>query len=110
MKDYLCIGPVPSQETYAQVGTEDYQNKAKKECLAFARQLQRAFSNPPAGCSVAVKPFSHDFGTYYEVVIFFDDRNEESVKYAYNMENNTPENWDAAAVEELTGIKSKVTT
>ena len=73
-------------------------------------QLERAFPNPPAGCHLAIKSCDHEFGTYKEVICYYDDESDESTKYAYNMENNTPENWDAAAVEEMTGIKSKVGT
>jgi hypothetical protein len=110
MKDYLCIGPSPSSETCAQVGEENYQEQAKKQCRAFLHQLERLFPKPPDGCYLSVKSFPHDFGTYYEVVCYFETDNEDSTKYAYNMENNSPENWDAAAVEEMTGIKSKVGT
>ena len=108
MKDYLSISPSPVSESCAQVGTPDYAEQSQKECQAFKHQLERAFPNPPDGCYFAVKSFPHDFGMYREVVCYFDDESEESVKYAFNIENNTPENWDAAAVEEMTGIKAKV--
>jgi hypothetical protein len=107
MKDYLSIGASPHAEDCAQVGQENYRKQAMKELRAFKNQLERLFPNPPTGCYLTIKSFPHDFGTYYEVVCYFDDDIEESRHYAYNMENNTPENWDAAAVEEMTGIKSK---
>lgn len=107
MKDYLCIGSSPSAEICAQVGADNYHEQSQKELRAFKSQLERLFPNPPGGCCVAIKSCPHDFGTYYEVVCYFDDDIEESRHYAYNMENNTPENWDAAAVQEMTGIKSK---
>jgi hypothetical protein len=110
VKDYLSIGSSPSDETCAQVGADNYPEQSRKECRAFLHQLERAFPNPPDGCYLAVKSFEHDFGTYREVVCYFDDESEESRHYAFNMENNTPENWDAAAIEEMTGIKSKVVT
>jgi len=110
MKDYLNIGSSPSAETCAQVGADNYHEQARKELRAFKHQLERAFPNPLDSCYLAVKSFDHDFGAYQEVVCYFDDESEESQNYAFNMENNTPENWDAAAVEEMTGIKSKVVT
>jgi len=110
MKDFISISPSPTSEECAQVGTPNYPEQSRKECTAFLHQLERAFPNPPDGCYLSIKSFDHDFGTYREVVCYFDDENDESRQYAFNMENNTPENWDSAAVEEMTGIKSKVIT
>ena len=104
MRDYLSIGSSPCNEDCAQVGTPDFPERSRKECWAFIHQLERVFTNFPEGCYLGVKSFDHDFGTYREVVCYFDDQDEVAAAYAYNIENNTPATWDEAAREEL-GIK-----
>jgi hypothetical protein len=101
MRDYLSIGSVPAGEDCVQVGTKDYCERAKKECRAFAGQLLRRFGEPPTGVSFAVKGFPHDFGTYYEVVVYFDDKIKAAIEYAFRVENNMPEYWDETAKKEL---------
>lgn len=101
MKDYITIGSSPCDETCQQVGSPDYAINGPKECKIFARQLDRQFPNKPEGCIIKVKSFPHDFGTYHEVVVIFDTENEDETKYAFNIENNTPEVWDDIAKQEL---------
>ena len=102
MREHLEIGSSPNAEECQQVGSDDYNQLGFDECEIYARQLQRQFPNMPAGCFFKVKANSHDFGTYYEVAIFFDDDDEDAVNYAYNIENNPPEFWDPEALDELT--------
>jgi hypothetical protein len=103
MRDYICIGPSPVEEECAQVGSKeyDYTSKARKECVAFKGQLIREFGVPPDGASLAIKSFPHDFGSYMEVVCYFDDNNEDAVNYCFNIENNTPGHWDDQAKKEI---------
>lgn len=61
------IGPVPWGENCAQVGTDGFQQKARKECRAFMNQIERHYPIPEGG-RLRIKSFSHDFGVYYEVV------------------------------------------
>lgn len=101
MRDYLNIGSSPHGEDCAQVGSDDYNPRMRAETTAFVHQLQRMFGAPPYGAAFRVKGFPHDFGSYYEVVVAFDDAVEDSVKFAYQVENNTPESWDDEARKEL---------
>lgn len=101
MRDYLTIGPTPSDEDCAQVGTEDYMERSQKETTAFIHQLLREFGEPPANARLTSKCFPHDFGAYTEVVCYYDDCDEESINYAFNIENNTPAKWDNEALKEL---------
>lgn len=48
-----------------------------------------------------VKGFSHDFGTYYEVVVDYDDEVEKTVDYAFLLEGEMPLNWDKIALQEI---------
>jgi hypothetical protein len=101
VRDYITLGSSPGNENCTQLGSDNYDIQSRKECLAFKHQLERLFSEPPEGCYFSVKSFSHDFGTYKEVVCYFDDSIEESCSFAYNAENNTPGSWDKLAKEEL---------
>ena len=104
MRDYLVIGSTPAEEDCAQVGSPDYKTRMIKEINAFINQLLRQFGPEPKGAEIRVKGFPHDFGTYHEVVVFFDDNNEEAVNYAYKIENEAATRWDEEALIEL-GLK-----
>ena len=99
--DYLSLGPVPSSEDCAQLGAEDYGPSSVRECTEFIGQLIRQHGEPPMGARLTRKAFPHDFGTYHEVCVIFDEASEDAVAYAYRLEAETPETWDAAAVREL---------
>jgi len=105
MRDYISIGSTPSDEECAQVGTLDYPEKSKAECRAFKNQLERAFPNIPDGTYFTVKSFPHDFGTYREVVVSYDEDDEESREFAYKVEGESPTNWDDEAKKELGRVK-----
>jgi len=101
MKDELTIGSSPLNETCAQIRQNGYYEQAQKECRAFLNQLIRIHGNPPANARLAVKGFNHEFGTYYEVVVIYDDEVEEAEEYAFLLEGNIPEEWDDEALEEM---------
>ena len=100
MRDYLDIGCTPADEPCEQVGPNCNYPKMRLECRVFIGQLRRIFGPEPEGADLRVKGFSHDFGTYYEVVCYFDCDNKAAVEYAYRCEN-IPASWDQEAKEEL---------
>lgn len=79
---FYTLGPVPYDEACAQVGQPDYRERALEECRRYKAQLERLF--PEA--RFEIKGFPHDFGTYYEVVVYGDQN-------AY-IEDEAPANWD----------------
>ena len=118
MRDYINIGSAPVEEQCAQVGRDNYRAMARLECRAFKEQLERKFPDGEFG----IKSFPHDFGTYFEVVAYFEDevdRDAEALraledtfmlcqKYpcvnklrareaAFEAEANTPMYWDKEA-------------
>lgn len=107
MTDYLDIGPTPSAETCQQVGARDYDPEiARLECRAFVSLLARVaeeecarrgyrFGDTP--CSLRIRGHAHDFGTYLEVAVKYDDDHEEAADLAYWIEANAPETWDPEA-------------
>lgn len=102
MQDYLSFGSTPADEECAQVGKPDYHARMRKEARAYINQLLRQ-SPPPEGSSgrITNKSFPHDFGSYHEVCAVFDDNDKVAVKWAYDLDNNLPKNWDDEALNEL---------
>ena len=88
MMDYLNIGSTPNEEDCAQVGSENYDERARKECRAYMAQIRKHYPEPENGY-LKVKGFPHDFGTYYEVVAYYDESDAEAVKWALDIEGDT---------------------
>jgi len=101
MRDYINIGSAPANESCAQVGDINYPEQSRKECQALISQLRRELGEEPEGAQLSVKSFQHDFGSYHEVVCYYDDQNEETVNYAFKCESELPYSWDEKAKEEL---------
>lgn len=102
MREQLSLGPTPSGESCQQMGSPEYDStKARAECRAFINQLGRVFGPPPEGASFRIKSNPHDFGSYLDVNVEYDENVAPSIDYAYKVEANTPEEWDAAARVEL---------
>jgi hypothetical protein len=104
-RDYLNIGSVPADEDCQQTGMPSYNaTMARAECRAFLNQLIRQFGREPGSARLAIKSFPHDFGTYSEVVCYFDDSDSEGMDYAFKLEGEMPEKWDSEAMAELKAV------
>ena len=101
MWDFLYVGSSPPEETCAQVGSDDYHDRARRECRAYVNLLRRALGPEPEGASLSIKSCPHDFGTYLEVVCYFDPEKPESADYALRCESDGPPRWDEEALREL---------
>lgn len=97
--NYVNIGSTPSEEACAQVGSKDYMKLSHLECSLYREQLQDQF---PDG-DFRVKSFSHDFGSYLEVVAYYDDDDEESPQTvaAFDAESGACPTWTAASRKKL---------
>lgn len=102
MRDYFELGPTPADEQCEQVGPNFNAQKARKESLCYIKQLRREFGEEPEGARLTIKSFPHDFGSYSEVVCYFEDQIKESVEYAFKCENGMTE-WDEISRKELFG-------
>ena len=103
MKDYLTLESSPTSEPCVQVSsTEDYYSAMCDECCRYAHMLRLRF---PQG-NFGVKTFYHDFGTYREVVIWFDDEKEWDLEYVNFVESNLPEKWTDIKVLLIENLKS----
>lgn len=94
MRDYLSLGSTPVEENCAQVGSPDYYEKVREEGKRYIELLKKKFGEPPAGAFFKLKGFPHDFGTYHEVCIIFDDEDEAQADFAFHVENNLPSTWE----------------
>ena len=97
MRNFETIGCTPHDEPCAQVGSEGYAQRARVECQQFMKQITKHYPEPDNGW-LKIKSFGHDFGTYYEVVACFDDEDEESTNWAFDIEGDSKgvlATWDA---------------
>lgn len=70
--DYLVLG----SNGFAQVGDPDYSSKNKIELRILIDFFQENYPIPEPFVSMAyysIKAFPHDFGTYHEIVLIYDD-------------------------------------
>lgn len=95
MKEFLVIGSAPAEEDCVHVTAEGgYQAKMRKECQRFLDGIRLKLGAEPEGARLAVKSFPHDFGSYYEVVCWYDTDKEASAEYAYKCDSECPNTWE----------------
>ena len=98
MREYIELASTPYEEECAQVGRPDYRERAVAECNRLRDQLRRQFGEEPDGARLAIKGNLHDFGTYYELVCYYELGLEESIAYAMKCDNEFPAYWDDVAL------------
>lgn len=102
MRDVFELGTtVPHDEPCSQVGDPDFYNLSRMEATALINQLRRIHGDEPARTKLKIIQCPHDFGTYVDVAIEYDDDHEESEAYMLKIEGGTPFNWDEEAKKEL---------
>jgi len=99
--DHIELGTTPYAESCEQMGPNYDPKRARIEAKAFINQLIRVHGQPPNGAFFRITSNPHDFGSYLAVVIQFNDADEKATDYAFKLENQGPENWDAEAKSEL---------
>lgn len=92
---------VPHEESCVQIGEENYSKWSRLEAYTLIDQLTRLLGEPPSLTFFKVIPCSHDFGTYYDVAIVYDDEEEESEAYMLRVESELPYNWDEESRRKL---------
>lgn len=110
--EILPIGPAPCDETCAQVGAVDYNERSRRECRVLQRMLLRLFPIPESipdsvPASVVVQTFPHELGRYREVCVRFAPSNAAAAEWAYRVENCAPLTWDALARSELAWLEQQ---
>ena len=95
MRDYIDIGSAPCEEDCVQVTKEgDYVQAMREECKRFIAAIRSKLGPEVGSAQLRVKGNPHDFGTYYEVVCYFDSEDEEGMDYAFRCESDAPSTWD----------------
>jgi hypothetical protein len=95
MRNLLYIGSSPAEESCASVGRAGYAGQARKECETYINQLRRQFGQEPEKARLTIKSNPHDFGTYLEVVCYYDTNDQAATDYAFKCEDEAWPNWDA---------------
>lgn len=91
--DWFELGGTPSGEDCEQVGPNYDARHAKKECRAYQEAIIKKLGDPPAGAFFKIRSNPHDFGTYHELAIYFEDDNRVALAYALKCESEAPETW-----------------
>lgn len=92
---------VPHDENCVQVGAENYSKFSRLEAQTFKEQIYREIGDPPAGTSLRIISCAHDFGTYLDLAVVYDEDSEEGVKWMLKCESNLPFNWDEESLKKL---------
>jgi len=103
MNDFIDVGSSPTHEDCAQVGTDDYHHRARRECRTYIGELRRIFGEEPEGARLSVRSNPHDFGAYLSVVCHYDPNIQGAIEYAFRCESEGPDEWDDEARRELAG-------
>ena len=97
-RQYIELGQAPANEDCAQVGDLNYQVNARRECQSYIQAIRNYLGPEPDGAELSYKSFPHDFGSYYEVVCYYDENKPESVDYAFKCERQAPLTWTDGGV------------
>lgn len=101
MIDYIeLVTTTPVEEACAQVGMDDYMNRARIEARTYISQLQRVYGASPVGSHFKIIRCPHDFGTYLDIRFYFDDEDQRHFAYMDNIELGCL-CWDETALLEL---------
>ena len=103
MHNEITLGATPSNEPCVSVTANgDYFQAMQAECGIFKRQLIRQFVCPDHVLAYfKLKTNPHDFGSYMEVILVFEDADLDSSEFANNVEENLPDVWDSTARKEI---------
>lgn len=94
MTDFVYLGPAPDDEECAQIGQDNFRERATQECRRYIALLRKTFGDEPDGARLAIKWEQHDFGPYPEVVCRYNDEKPASVAYAFHAEAHSPTRWE----------------
>lgn len=93
MRDYMTIGSSPVDEKCVNVGEENYESRSLEECNKYIALIRKKLGPEPHAAQLRTKLFPHDFGSYREVVCYFDDKEPASVAYSLACEAHGPQMW-----------------
>lgn len=101
--DRVYLGPAPSEEDCAQVGRDDYEERARRECMAYIEAIRKVVGMEPEGARLRVARQAHDYGSYLEVVCEYDGNSPDAANYAARCDEQAPTTWEAAGMTTPSG-------
>lgn len=93
MTSWLSLETAPPDEKCAQLGTDDYYNKARKEANEYIKLIRSSMGPEPKGVKFVIKMNPHDFGSYVSLDIDVAEDDEEALEYALRVESDGPMTW-----------------
>lgn len=107
--DYIELGSSPYSEDCAQLGQNGYYDFMRVEMKEFKRMMEELHPNTSDFIGYyKVKSFPHDFGTYHELCVVYDDNDDDSINWALETENSVPEYWDNTAKQNIQSYKDGI--
>ena len=92
-REYIELGSAPYDEQCAQVGDDNYATNAMRECRQYIQAIRNYLGQEPDGAELGVKRFNHEYGGYWEVVVYYDSDDEKAAEYAQKCEAKAPATW-----------------
>lgn len=94
MMEYLYLGPTPYEEDAIQLTPTCDTIAMRKQVRDYVTMLEQRFPDAPEEAYFSIKSEYHDYGTYYEAIVKYNEDNEDAVKYAFCVESNLPARWN----------------
>lgn len=101
MRDLVYLGSAPPDEPCAQVGSYGYREAVLDQCKRYIALIRKTVGIELFGAKLKVEWQEHDFGSYAEVVCWYDDAIDGAREYAYRCESDGPLTWDPLGIEEF---------
>jgi len=98
MRDFINLSGTPAGEECVQVSDKvEYMPAMRAECNRYLDMLRKRFPNCDR-VELKIHSNPHDFGSYLDIRVIYDDNDDIAQQQAYFIENNEPEKWKDAEV------------
>jgi hypothetical protein len=102
MREEISVGTTPVEENCVPAPYKNAKiaESAQQECQRFKQLLETVYPDIPLGARFRIKLCPYDFGAaaavsgYYDLVVSYNDMDEEAADFAFHVEANTPLTWD----------------
>ena len=98
MREAIEFETTPSNEDCAAVGRENYTKYSCLEARALEDQIVRQFAPVPPGVRIRLKANPHDFGTYFTLVLSYEEEDIDAREFCEKVEDKFPDRWDDDAI------------
>ena len=109
MRDYMALGPTPCDEPRECLGVYYDAAKARAAVRVYCAQLVRQFEECDR-VMFGIRCESHDFGTYYEAAVYFDNADAIATGQVLKVAAELPVQFDPEAREMLAAALASMMT